>query len=76
MAGEIMKRLNTLTPSTKEDMNMANTRIIIGDTNYYGIWIQKENEHFWIMDANGGEQYMGTRAPSNTEIDAYRSQII
>ena len=50
--------------------------MMIGDTRYYGIWVQKENGHFWIMDANGGEQYIGTHAPSEQDITDYRNAII
>lgn len=51
-----------------------------GDTRYYGIWVQREvrehHAHYWIMDANGGEEYCGTDAPTQQAITDYRNQIV
>lgn len=46
------------------------------ETKYYGIWVQREVEHFWICDANGNDEYIGTQAPSAEQIDCYRNSIV
>lgn len=49
--------------------------MMYGDTHYYGIWVQKDEGHFWICDAHGGDEYIGTTAPTAAQIDCYRAQI-
>jgi len=50
--------------------------VMIGETRYFGIWVQKEEAHFWIADANGGEQYIGTTPPTEAQITEYRDRVI
>lgn len=48
----------------------------IARTHYVGIHVQQQDEHYWIMDDNGNEQYCGTERPSLAQIDAYRDSAI
>lgn len=41
-------------------------------TKYIGIHLQTEDERWWIVDDNGGEQYFGSTRPSEHDIDTYR----
>ena len=50
--------------------------VMMGDTKYYGIWIQKEDGHYWICDANGGDQYFGTIAPTEQQVMEYRNKVV
>lgn len=40
-------------------------------TRYIGVHVQREADHYWIMDDNGNEQYIGQRPPTDVEVDAY-----
>ena len=52
------------------------TMIMIGETTYYGIYVQREDGHFWITDETGGDRYCGTTPPTDEQINDYRNLII
>ena len=49
--------------------------LMYGDTKYYGIWVQRNDAHFWICDANGGDEYIGLTAPTEEQIEQYREAV-
>lgn len=45
-------------------------------TIYYGVNVQEEAGHYWIVDDNGNDEYFNTTPPSKFDIDAYRERNV
>lgn len=45
-------------------------------TKYAGIYVQENDGHFFVIDDNGCDEYMGRAYPAQAAIDAYRNEII
>ena len=48
----------------------------IEQTRWYGIYIQQDEQGFWIVDDNGGDQYMGNTPPTDSQVEQYRNTVI
>lgn len=44
-------------------------------TKWSGIYVTSEAGHYWIMDDNGGEEYVGTAYPTDDRLNAYHDAI-
>lgn len=46
------------------------------NTKYFGIWIEEDGGHYWILDANGGERDCGMVKPTDEQVTDYRNSIM
>ena len=46
------------------------------NTQYHGIYIQRENNEYWITDSLGGDEFCGINKPSQLDVTNYRNLII
>jgi hypothetical protein len=45
-------------------------------TQYIGIYLQSENNRWWIMDDLGGEEYYGSHIPTSDDVESYRNNLM
>ena len=45
-------------------------------TRWTGIHVITEDGQYWIMDDNGGEEYVGLSFPSDEDLDRYRDAAV
>ena len=46
------------------------------ETKYYGIYISKEGDKYWITDSSGCDEYFGTKRPTEQDVENYRNDVI
>lgn len=45
--------------------------VINAPTKYYGIYIVKAGDRYWISDDNGGDKYFGATIPTTKDVENY-----
>lgn len=45
-------------------------------TAYYGIYIQEQDGHYWIVTDCGCDDYYGTTMPSKLQVTEYRNRML
>lgn len=46
------------------------------DTRYLGIWMQQYAGEWFLMSATGCEQHMGQIQPTDTQVEAFRNELL
>ena len=43
----------------------------IEETKWYGIYIQQDEQGYWIVDDNGCDLYIGITPPADSQVEQY-----